>query len=105
MSEGLPIGMLEALASGIPVVATDIAGNKDILRNSTYGVLTEPGSTESLYKGIVKTIQLTQMEQNILIKNASKRVKENFSIEGMAAKTALLYKQILSENTTQRLNH
>ena len=105
MSEGLPIGMLEALASGIPVVATDIAGNKDILRNSTYGVLTEPGSTESLYKGIVKIMQLTQMEQNILIKNASKRVKENFSIEGMAAKTALLYKQILSENTTQRLNH
>jgi glycosyltransferase involved in cell wall biosynthesis len=103
MSEGLPIGMLEALASGIPVVATDIAGNKDILRNSIYGVLTEPGSTESLYKGIVKITQLTQMEQNILIKNASKRVKKKFSIEEMAAKTVLLYKKILSENTTQGL--
>jgi hypothetical protein len=49
-------------------------------------------------------MQLTQIEKNILIKNASKRVKENFSIEEMAAKTTFLYKQSLSENTPQRPN-
>lgn len=104
LSEGLPISMLEAIASEIPAVATDIAGNKDILCNSTFGVLTQPGSAECLYEGIVKIMQLTQFEQNILIKNASKRVKENFSIEEMAAKTAFLYKKSLRENTPQRPN-
>ena len=100
LSEGLPISMLEALASGIPTIATEIAGNKDILCNSTFGVLAEPGSPESLYKGIIKMVHLTQDERDFLSRNGYNRIKNHFSINETVFKTVLLYKKILKENAT-----
>ena len=99
LSEGLPISILEASASGIPIIATEIAGNKDILLNSVFGVLVEPDSPKSLVQGIVKMIQLTQNERTIITQNASNRVKNYFSIEEMVRKTDLLYKQVLNNNS------
>ena len=98
LSEGLPISMLEALASGIPTIATEIAGNKDIVRNSVFGILVEPGLPKNLSQGICKMIKLPQRERDILSRNASYQIKKNFSIEEMARKTALLYKKILHKN-------
>ena len=99
LSEGLPISILEASASGIPIIATEIPGNKDILLNSVFGVLVEPDSPKSLVQGIVKMIQLTQNERTIVTQNASNRVKNYFSIEEMVRKTDLLYKQVLNNNS------
>jgi glycosyltransferase involved in cell wall biosynthesis len=98
LSEGLPISMLEALALGIPAIATEITGNKDILCNSTFGILTEPGSPESLYKGIVKMVQLTQDERDFLSKNGYNRIKNHFSINETVIRIILLYKQVLKKN-------
>ena len=98
LSEGLPISMLEAFAAGIPTIATEITGNKDILRNSVFGVLVKPNSSESLSQGIVKMIQFTSKERDLLARNAYKRINDHFTIDEMAGKTTLLYKQVLSEN-------
>jgi len=97
LSEGLPISMLEAFAARIPTIATEITGNKDILRNSIFGVLTEPDSPESLSRGIIKMIQLTAKERNILVRNAYNRISDHFTIDEMASKTSLLYKHVLSK--------
>ena len=97
LSEGLPISMLEAFASGIPTIATEIAGNKDILCNSTFGVFAEPGSPESLYNGIIKMVHLTQDERDFFSRNGYNRIKTHFSIDEMVSKTTLLYKQILKK--------
>ena len=99
LSEGLPISMLEAFAAGVPTIATEITGNKDILRNSVFGVLAEPHSPESLSRGIVKMTQLTQKERDILVRNAYNRINNHFTIDEMASKTALLYKHVLSMNS------
>ena len=95
LSEGLPISMLEACAAEIPTVATEITGNKDILRNSLIGVLVKPESSNSLAQGITKMIQLTKAERDILSINAYNRIKKHFSADEMASKTTLLYNQIL----------
>ena len=95
LSEGLPISVLEALASKIPTVATEITGNKDILRNSLFGVLVKPESSNSLARGITKMIQLTKAERDILSTNAYNRIKKHFSADEMASKTTLLYNQVL----------
>ena len=103
LSEGLPISMLEAFASGIPTIATEIAGNKDILCNSTFGVLAEPGSPESLHKGIIKMVHLTQDERDFFSRNGSNRIKTHFSIDEMVFKTDLLYKKIIKKNAISKM--
>ena len=98
LSEGLPISILEALASKIPTVATDIRGNKDILCNSVFGELAQANSPKALYRGITKMIQLTQSERDIISKNAYIRIKKHFSIDEMVMKTDLLYRKVLINN-------
>ena len=95
LSEGLPISILEAFAAEIPTIATEITGNKDVVRNSVFGVLAEPDSVESLSQAIAKMVQLEQRDRDILKRNAYNRVKNHFSIEEMVGKTVLLYNQVL----------
>ena len=99
LSEGLPISMLEACAAGIPTIATEITGNKDILSNSVFGVLTESGSPKSIGKGIIKMARMKQEEREILTRNSLNRIKMHFSIEEMTNKTSLLYNQVLNADT------
>ena len=80
LSEGLPISMLEAFAAEIPTIATEITGNKDILRNSVFGVLAESGSPKSISEGIVKMPRMTQEERDILTRNALNRIKIIFQL-------------------------
>ncbi|SVD02294.1 uncharacterized protein METZ01_LOCUS355148, partial [marine metagenome] len=95
LSEGLPISMLEACAAEIPIIATEITGNKDILRNSIFGVLTNPTSPENISDGIVKMASMQQAERDILTRNSLNRIKEHFTIEEMTNKTVLIYNQVL----------
>lgn len=104
LSEGLPISILEAIASRVPIIATEIVGNKDILCNSVFGVLTNPGSSASLYKGIVTMVNLSNDELNFISKNSYNRIKNHFSIDETAIKTTLLYKQTLKKCLLKRSN-
>ncbi len=97
LSEGLPISLLEAIAAGIPSIATEIPGNKDILRNSDFGVLSDPGSPKSLAQGIRKMLALSERERSIIAQNAFNRVRDNFSVATMADETFRLYRQVLNK--------
>jgi len=95
LTEGLPISILEALASKIPTIATDIRGNKDILCNSVFGLLVKPNSAASLAQGVIKMTQLSQTDRKIMTRNSHNRIRKNFSINEMANKTKLLYNLVL----------
>ena len=97
LSEGLPISLLEAFAAGVPVIATEIPGNKDILSNSAFGVLSDPGSPKSLAQGIRKILALSERKRSAIAQNAFNRVRDNFSVTTMADETFQLYRQVLSK--------
>ena len=97
LSEGLPISLLEAFAAGIPSIATEIPGNKDILSNSDFGILSDPGSPKSVAQGIRKMLALSERERNIITQNAFNRIKDSFSVATMADETFQLYRQVLSK--------
>jgi glycosyltransferase involved in cell wall biosynthesis len=54
--EGMPNAMLEAMAHGLPVVATDVPGNRDLVEHGRTGLLVPPASAEALAAAIERVI-------------------------------------------------
>lgn len=69
--EGQPIAMLEAMAAGVPVVATSVGGIPEILVDGENGVLAEPKNPQSLANGIAKLL-----EDEVLRKSVSLSAKD-----------------------------
>jgi glycosyltransferase involved in cell wall biosynthesis len=56
-SEGFPNVILEYMAAGVPVVATDVGGNREVVRDSSLGVLVPPGDHAALASSIVGLLE------------------------------------------------
>jgi glycosyltransferase involved in cell wall biosynthesis len=54
--EGLPVVLIEALAAGVPVVATRLSGVPELIRDESTGLLAEPGDPASLARSIEAVI-------------------------------------------------
>ena len=52
--EGLPVAVVEALASGIPIVCTNIRGNSDVVRDGINGILVGANDVDGFKNAIVK---------------------------------------------------
>jgi len=52
-SEGTPLSVLEAMASGLPIIATSVGGLPELVRSGSEGVLVPPGSVEALQDAMV----------------------------------------------------
>ena len=54
--------MLEAFASKLPVVATDVGDNKYFINNGENGYLAKPGDKETLKEAVLKIIRMSKQE-------------------------------------------
>jgi glycosyltransferase involved in cell wall biosynthesis len=54
--DGLPVAILEAMASGAPIVASDIAGIGEAVADGENGYLTKPGDVDALHTAIAKVL-------------------------------------------------
>lgn len=55
-SEGLPVAVMEALALGVPVVASSVGGIPDLVEHGRQGLLVRPGSVESLVEALERLV-------------------------------------------------
>jgi glycosyltransferase involved in cell wall biosynthesis len=90
--EGLPITLLEAMASELPVVATDIPGIREVVKDGQTGYLVGPDDTERMCSHIKKLRDVKLRESYGA--NGYQRAQDMFSVEGMAKSYANLYSEI-----------
>jgi glycosyltransferase involved in cell wall biosynthesis len=79
LSEGMPLVMVEAMKFGVPLIATNVGGIPEIIKNSFNGLLINPDSTE-LEDAILKIIPDDNLKNN-LIKNAKIFEDKYFNLE------------------------
>jgi len=72
LSEGMGNSFIEAMASGVPVVATPVGGIVDFLEDGKTGFMAEPGNPES----IAKAIKRADKEGKKIIKKAKEKARE-----------------------------
>lgn len=86
--EGFGLALIEAMASKIPVIASDIDGPKEIIKDNQYGMLFKSEDSEELAK---KIIYLIENKDEKKIENAYKYVDNNYSIKRMVNRLAEIY--------------
>src|SRR4030042_3795671 len=96
IAEGFPNALLEAMAMGKPIVATEVGGIPEIVKNGFNGLLVPPRDTVSLSKAIKELISNDQLAAK-LGQAASNLVHDNLSIKAIAQKWQSLYLSILKE--------
>jgi glycosyltransferase involved in cell wall biosynthesis len=92
--EGLSVIALEAMATGLPVVATDVGGIPEIVRDGETGLLVPPDDPGALALAITRMLDDTDLASRLA--DAGKRlVREELSVDKMVERTERLYREVL----------
>ncbi|MFA7293896.1 MAG: lipopolysaccharide heptosyltransferase II [Candidatus Omnitrophota bacterium] len=87
--------VVEAQASGVPVVATKVGGVIDIIEDGKNGLLVPPGDHKSMANAILRIYEDTQLARS-LAENAYAKIKEKYTVELMVKNTLDVYRDALS---------
>ncbi len=93
-SEGTPIALLEAASLKKPILATNVGGIPELVKNEEESLLVEAGSVSGLVNGIQRLIQDPALSQR-LGENAYRRVLRDFSLDVQAHATIQTYNRAL----------
>jgi glycosyltransferase involved in cell wall biosynthesis len=96
LSESFGLALAEAMNLGIPVVASNVGGMKEIVDNKS-GILVEPKNISDLTNAIKKLILDSKM-RNIMGKNAKNRIEAYFSYNNMIQKTEEIYEKLYKKS-------
>jgi glycosyltransferase involved in cell wall biosynthesis len=98
LTEGLPMTLLEAMASRRPVISTRVGAIPDVIDHGINGVLIEPGDVPQLADSIISLLNNTR-QANTLAQRGYEKVSRYFSSRVMAGQYADVYRRCLQTNT------
>ncbi len=92
--EGLPMALMEAMVSGVPVITSDRGGMKEVVGDTKCGYLIDPDSIDNMAAALSKMLAHSATEREAMGNNAKTRILENFTAEKMADAYETIYKQV-----------
>ena len=94
--EGTPMALLEAMACGLPVVASSVDGIAEVCTDGIDALLLLPGDLNGFAKAMERVIKDESLRER-LGANARRRVLDSYEIRGLVRRIETLYEQILNE--------
>lgn len=96
LSEGLPTILCEAMLCKTPIVATDVGGVSEIVRNRITGLLVPPGDRAALANAIREQLAHPSLT---VVEDACRSAEQNLTWESNALKTMSVYQGVLSSQS------
>lgn len=91
--EGLPVALMEAMAVGIPIIASDIRGNRDLVKHGINGYLCN-SKYMNQYKKNILIIKNMSSEKKKILKKASRFLKNKIDISVIHSSMRMIYRKI-----------
>jgi glycosyltransferase involved in cell wall biosynthesis len=89
--EGLPLVALEAMASGLPVVATNVGGTSEVM-SEDYGKLVPPNSPNSLAEAV---LEFSRKDLSVLTKDLRTMIEQKYSWDQNVEKLGKIYEELI----------
>jgi glycosyltransferase involved in cell wall biosynthesis len=97
LQEGLPNAVIEAMASGLPIVATKVSGNEDLVTHNSNGILVEPGNANLLAEALLELIN--DCSKRVQMGALSRRIiEEHYQLPMVIEKLVRVYNHEQSSN-------
>jgi glycosyltransferase involved in cell wall biosynthesis len=91
----VPKVLIEAAASGVPIVTTDTPGCRETVRHGENGLLVPPGDTEALVEALASLITDDSLREEMGRRGREIAVQE-FSVERVVEQTMDVYRELLT---------
>jgi glycosyltransferase involved in cell wall biosynthesis len=99
-SEGCPLAVLEASATGLPVVATDVGGTREAVEDGVTGLLIEPRRPSEIADAVVGLLESPALAQTMATA-AVVRMEEKFTLDACVREYLQMYHAALGERLEQ----
>lgn len=95
--EGLPMVLLQASSVGMPIVATDVGGNPEIVLNGLNGFVVPPRNDEALANAMVRVLQSSPADRSAMAENGRRFAREKFEVQAILDRWEALYTERMSK--------
>lgn len=93
-NEGLPMGILEAMAQGLPIVSTPIGGIPEAVDQGVEGFLTQPGDVDALARALEELMSNSELRRQIGAA-ARARIRSTFSADHVLPQLERIYVELV----------
>lgn len=96
LKEGLGLALMEAMASGLPCIGSDVGGIRDLIKHKINGLLVKPCDSREL-SAAISALLLDGAQASALGREAKVFINDNFSLNKMVLETERVYLECVSE--------
>lgn len=97
VEEGFSMALLEAMAAGLPIVATDIPGNREAIEHGRHGLLVPPENAAALAAAVIELLDMPGRAAE-LGRQARRRVEMQFTLDTMVQRHVQLFETLASSS-------
>jgi glycosyltransferase involved in cell wall biosynthesis len=93
--EGMPMVLLEAAAAGLPIVATRVGGNQEVVRDGATGFLAPPGDDGALGAAMLRLMALPEAERRAMGAHGHDHVRQHYGLGRVVDRYEAVYREVL----------
>jgi glycosyltransferase involved in cell wall biosynthesis len=94
--EGMPVVLLEAAAAGLPIVATSVGGNHEVVRDQESGFLVPPRDSDALGQAMLRLMGASEAQRRSMGERGRERVRTHYGLIRMVDQWEALYREVLA---------
>lgn len=105
LNEGLPVTLIEAMASATPIVTAQVGGVEDLVEHERTGILVPPKDSRALADGICQILALTPQQRQAMGETGRASVYPRYHISTLVSNIETLYQDLLRRKKPGNAHH